>query len=149
MLGIDAALKVSYQSVARAVNDPTHTFAVQTRTITRTLTTTVTNGHQFDIKNLVIRDAIPLGNPFTSLSVTLRKPTGLAHAKDGDLAIPVRSGAGAEVKARWSKVENGRGGEKAGLYEWVVDLSAEKNVALVAEWDIKAPAGAQVNEIPY
>ncbi len=148
MLGIDAALKVSYQSVARAVNDPTHTFAVQTRTITRTLTTTVTNGHQFEIKNLVIRDAIPLGNPFSAVSVTLRKPAGLAQAKDGDLSIPVVSGAGAEVKARWSKVENGRGGEKAGLYEWVVDLSAEKNVALVAEWDIKAPAGTRVNEIP-
>ncbi|KAI0788227.1 hypothetical protein C8Q74DRAFT_1349598 [Fomes fomentarius] len=145
VLGIDTALKVSYQSVARPVNDPTHIF-VPTKDVTRTLTMTVTNGHQCDIKNLVIRDAIPLGNPFSGLSVTLRKPAGLAHAKDGDLAIPVESDAGAEVKARWSKVENGRGGKKAGLYEWVVDLSAEKNVALVAEWDIKA-AGALVNEI--
>ena len=124
-------------------------FAEPTKTTTRRVTTTATNGHPFDISNLVIRDAIPLGNEDANITVMLRKPDGLAQAKDGDEVTVRLDGDGdvQEAKARWAKVDDGKGGEKDGMYEWICGITAGKRVELEAEWDVKAPANLRWEEL--
>ena len=140
VLGIDTAVRVTYSSKSDTEHEPVRSFAEPTKTTTRTVTTTATNGHPFDISNLIIRDAIPLGNEDANITVMLRKPDGLAQAKDGDEVAARLDGDVQEAKARWSKVEDGKGGEKSGMYEWVCAIPAGKKVTLEAEWAIKAPS---------
>ncbi|KAI0788235.1 hypothetical protein C8Q74DRAFT_1195353 [Fomes fomentarius] len=144
VLGIDTALKVSFVQKSHTAHEPPRSFAEHTKTTTRTATTTVKNGHQFDIAGLVVRDVIPLGDQDANIKVTLRKPEGLAQAKDGE-EVAVDLGEDAkDVKVRWTKVEKGAGGEKEGMYEWVCgSVVAGKEVKLEAEWDIKSPASVR------
>ena len=144
MLGIDTSLKVSYQTKSRTEHEAKRSFAEPSKTTTRTITTSISNGHSFDLTGLVVRDAIPLGNSDANIKVALRKPDGLAQAKDGEevtVTLPgVGDAAGQEAKVRWARTENGGGGEKQGLYEWVCELKAGKKVRLEAEWEVKAPS---------
>ena len=144
MLGIDTSLKVSYQTKSRTEHEAKRSFAEPSKTTTRTITTSISNGHSFDLTGLVVRDAIPLGNADANIKVALRKPDGLAQAKDGEevtVTLPgVGDAAGQEAKVRWARTENGGGGEKQGLYEWVCELKAGKKVRLEAEWEVKAPS---------
>lgn len=146
VLGIDTALRVTYNQKSRTEQEPERSFAERTTTTTRTITTTVTNGHAFDVGMLVIRDAIPLGNEDANIKVMLRKPEGLAQAKDGEDVIVPLEGEVNQVKARWSKVEDGKGGEKDGMYEWVCAVPAGKKVNLEAEWAVKAPSNVKWEE---
>ena len=43
-------------------------------------------------------------------------------------------------------IEDGKGGEKDGMYEWVCGMAAGKKIELVAEWDIKVPASLHWEE---
>ena len=99
----------------------------------------ILNGHTFDVQNLIVRDLVPHGDADAKISVMLRKPEGLALAKDGDEVVLEMAGHGIEVKARWAKVEDGKGGEKDGMFEWVCGVGAGKKLELEAEWDVKAP----------
>ena len=146
VLGIDTAVRVTYSSKSDTEHEPVRSFAEPTKTTTRTVTTTATNGHPFDIANLIIRDAIPLGNEDANITVMLRKPDGLAQAKDGDEVTARLDGDVQEVKARWSKVENGKGGEKEGMYEWVLAVPAGQAVTVEAEWAVKAPSNVKWEE---
>ena len=159
VLGVDTALKVAYESSVRTTPDaPPHAFSPPTtKTVTRTTSTTVTNGGGGQLARIIVRDAIPLGNVLADLRVDLRRPAGLARARDGedvvvdvsgDAAVKVEEGNGVDVVVRWCRAEANRGvgGEKDGLYEWVVGLPAGKKVVLVAEWDVKTPIGATLNE---
>ncbi len=76
----------------------------------------------------------------------LRKPEGLAQIKDGEEITVGSMGDVKEVKARWSKVDNGKGGEKDGMYEWVCAIPAGKKVRVEAEWAIKAPSNVKWEE---
>ncbi|KAI1792172.1 hypothetical protein LXA43DRAFT_364276 [Ganoderma leucocontextum] len=146
VLGIDTSLKMSYQTKSRTEHEPKRSFAEPSKTTTRTVTTTITNGHSFDVTGLVVRDAIPLGNDDANIKVALRRPDGLAQSKDGEEVIVALSPSGAgdsegqEAKVQWARTENGGGGEKEGLYEWVCELKAGKKVKLEAEWEVKAPS---------
>ena len=81
--------------------------------------------------------------------VTLRNPEGLALAKDGEEVAVEMEGDATDVKVRWSKVEDGKGGEKDGMYEWVCGtVVAGKEVKFEAEWDIKSPANVRWEEKP-
>ena len=146
MLGIDTAVRVTYSSKSDTEHEPVRSFAEPTKTTTRTVTTTATNGHPFDISSLILRDAIPLGNEEANIKVMLRKPDGLAQARDGDEVTVSLQGDVEETKVRWSKVENGKGGEKDGMYEWVCAVPAGKKVALEAEWAVKAPSNVKWEE---
>ena len=147
VLGVDTALKVSYNQRSVTSQEPPRSFAEPTKTTTRTITATVTNGHQFDISALIVRDGIPLGDADTNIKVMLRKPDGLAQAKDGE-EVPIDLGADVQdAKVRWSKVEKGQGGEKDGMYEWVCGtVVSGKEVKFEAEWDIKSPANLRWEE---
>ncbi|KAI0706428.1 hypothetical protein C8Q76DRAFT_749605 [Earliella scabrosa] len=149
VLGVDTALKVSYNQRSVTSQEPPRSFAEPTKTTTRTITATVTNGHQFDISALIVRDGIPLGDADANIKVMLRKPDGLAQAKDGE-EVPIDLGADVQdAKVRWSKVEKGQGGEKDGMYEWVCGtVVAGKEVKFEAEWDIKSPANVRWEEKP-
>ena len=61
VLGVDTALRVAYTSRSRTEYEPPRNFSERTKTTTRTVTSTLTNNHAFDIIGLVVRDAIPIG----------------------------------------------------------------------------------------
>ncbi|KAI0687754.1 hypothetical protein C8T65DRAFT_619921 [Cerioporus squamosus] len=146
VLGIDTALRGTYNQQSRTEHEPGRTFDEPTKTTTRTITTIATNGHRFDISNLIIRDVIPLGNEAANIKVMLRKPAGLAQVKDGEEVAVGLAGEVKEARARWSKVENGKGGEKDGMYEWVCAVPAGKKVNLEAEFAVKAPRDVKWEE---
>ena len=146
VLGIDTALRVTYSQKSHTEHEPARSFAEPTKTTTRTVTTTASNKHTFDIANLVIRDIIPLGNEDANIKVMLRKPDGLALAKDGEEVTVGLTGEVKEGKARWSKVENGKGGEKEGMYEWVLAVPAGQAVSVEAEWAVKALSNVKWEE---
>ncbi|KAI1792158.1 hypothetical protein LXA43DRAFT_1093971 [Ganoderma leucocontextum] len=150
VLGIDTSLKMSSQPKFRTVHEPRRSFAEPFKTTTRTVITTITNGHSFDVSGLVVRDAIPLGNNDANIKVALRRPDGLAQAKDGEEVTVTLDTAddGQEAKVRWARTENGGGGEKEGLYEWVCELKAGKKIRLETEWEVKAPSSMRWEEQP-
>ncbi|KAI8996468.1 hypothetical protein BD414DRAFT_512864 [Trametes punicea] len=116
--------------------EPRRSFAEpqKIKTTTRTTLTTVKNQHKFDIAQLAIRDAIPLGSETDKIVVVLRKPPGLAEAKEGQEVVVQVDADGdesekAKAKVRWSEVVDGQGGEKDGLFE----------ITLESQWDTKSP----------
>ena len=139
MLGVDTALRVTHAAQSRTAYEPRRNFAEPFKTTTRTVTTAIANGHDFDVARLVVRGAVPLGNPEAQITVTLRNPEGLALAKDGEEVAVEMDGDATDVKVRWSKVEDGKGGEKDGMYEWLCGIPTGKKVVLKAEWDIRVP----------
>ncbi|RPD54829.1 hypothetical protein L227DRAFT_580189 [Lentinus tigrinus ALCF2SS1-6] len=146
VLGVDTAIKVSSEQKSRTEQEPERNFAEPTKTTTQTLLTTVTNGHKFDVSDVVVRGAIPLGNDASKISVALRKPEGLARANDGE-DVPVSLGEDSKnVKVCWTTPKDGKGGEKDGLYEWICEVSAGKAIVLETEWDVKGPAKVKWEE---
>ena len=146
VLGVDTALKVVYNQKSVTSHEPPRSFAEPMKTTTRFVITTVTNGHDFDIAGLVVRDAIPLGDHGSNIKVMLRKPDGLARAKEGEEVTVALAGDVKGGKVYWTKVEKGRGGEKDGMYEWVCGIGAGKKVQLEAEWDVKSPGNLKWEE---
>ncbi|KAI0695495.1 hypothetical protein C8T65DRAFT_665103 [Cerioporus squamosus] len=131
--GVDTGIKVSSQQQPHA--DILHTSTDPAQRVYKSVIT-VTNGHNVDIPRLVIRDAVPLGDEGQKISVALQKPVGLANAKNGedvDVALDNKTGP-TEVKVRWTKIEDGRGGKEDGMYEWICSVCAGAEVALEAEW---------------
>ena len=105
-----------------------------------TVTTTISNGHSFDLAGLVVRDAIPLRNVDANIEVALRRPDGLAQARDGEEVMVALSsagdaaaGEGREAKVRWARTESGGEGEKEGLYGCMCEFKAGKKIRLEAE----------------
>ena len=97
----------------------------------------ILNGHTFDVQGLIVRDLVPHGNADAKISVTLRKPEGLALAKDEEEIAIQSTSDGVDVKVRWTKVEDGKGGEKDGMFEWVCGVGAGEKVELEAKWEVK------------
>ncbi|KAI0763312.1 hypothetical protein BD413DRAFT_720002 [Trametes elegans] len=147
VLGIDPSLKVSYEQNAKTEHEPRRNFAEPHKTTTLTDTTTVTNTHAFAVYPLIVRGAVPLGNEQVQIAVNLRKPSGLAEAKDGQ-EVEVDVGLPERAKVRWTRVVDGKGGEKDGLYEWVCSIPAGGKVTLEAQRDVKAPSNLQWHEVP-
>ncbi|KAI9001458.1 hypothetical protein BD414DRAFT_432034 [Trametes punicea] len=144
VFGVDPNLKVLYQQSEKIQYEPRRSFAEPQKTTTRTTLTTVKNQHKFNIAQLVIRDAIPLGSETDKIAVVLRKPPGLAEAKEGQEVIVQVDADGnesekAEANVRWSEVVDGQGGEKDGLFEWVCTIPAGKKITLESQWDVKSP----------
>ena len=85
---------------------------------------------------------MPLSNESEKVLVTLRKPDGLAEAKDGqEVAVFTETNPENKTKTsvRWASIENG-------IYEWVCAIPAGKKVQLETEWDAKAPGGLKWEE---
>ncbi|KAH9933563.1 uncharacterized protein BXZ73DRAFT_46189 [Epithele typhae] len=146
ILGVDTALRITFHTRSQVEREAARSFAEPLKTTTQTVTTTVTNRHAFDVAGLVVRDSLPLGDSDEKIKVMLRKPADLAQARDGQEVSVALEGDVSAVKVRWSKVEDGKGGEKDGMYEWVCRVAEGKKVELEAQWDIKTPADLQWDE---
>ncbi|KAH9933560.1 uncharacterized protein BXZ73DRAFT_46253 [Epithele typhae] len=146
ILGVDTALRITFHTRSQVEREAARSFAEPLKTTTQTVTTTVTNRHAFDVVGLVVRDSLPLGDSEEKIKVMLRKPADLAQARDGQEVSVALEGDVSAVKVRWSKVEDGKGGEKDGMYEWVCRVAEGKKVELEAQWDIKTPADLQWEE---
>jgi uncharacterized protein (TIGR02231 family) len=119
--------------------------------------TTVTNRHPFALRELVVRDGVPVCEDEKRVSVVLRHPAGLAELEQGkELQVGAKEDGGREgdsgsegeaeaeadkknQKVRWCKAVDGKGGRKEGLFEWVVEVGAGEELTIETEWDVKAP----------
>jgi len=157
-LGADPATRIRYARTAKRADDGAarerSAFSEQWAATTYRSRTTVTNRHPFALRALVLRDGVPVSEDEKRVSVVLRRPEGLAELEQGEeLKVGVehsgregkgegegRASAGSEKRTvRWSKVVDGKGGKKEGLFEWVVEVGAGEEVTIETEWDVKAP----------
>ena len=128
------------------MHEAARSFAEASKTTTHTARITVLNGHTFDVDGIIVRDVLPHGDADAKILVTLRKPEGLALAKDGEEVALQMMDESLNVNARWTKVEDGKGGEKDGMFEWVCRVGSGKKLELEAEWDIKTPGALEWEE---
>jgi hypothetical protein len=134
-LGTDSATKVSYSRSFRTVRSATGSFSEETNTTTYAISISLQNKHAFPILDLIVRDAVPMSDD-KRVKVILRKPEGLANAKDGEVVNLNKDG----LNVGWAKVVDGKGGEKEGKFEWKWKVDAGAQIKLEAEWEVKAPA---------
>ena len=130
---------LSYTTESCVEHDPARSFVDASKTTCMTRTT-IFNGHTFDVAGVVVRDVLPQGDAEANIVVTIRKPQGLDFAKEREdvtLQDSVVDGEEASMKARWTKVEDGKGGKKDGMYEWVCEVQAGQKAELEEEWTVK------------
>lgn len=140
-LGVDPSIRVSYERTSKTMTDEARKFGgFQSSVTTYTSWTTVKNNRSTAVKQLILKDALPLGDDDKDWRVILRKPKGLADATQ-DEEVDVRDGGQSKRKVRWTKLSDGKGGETEGKYEWVLDVPAGDEITLVAEWDVKTCKG--------
>ena len=155
-LGPDPSLRVILTKVPRTTSTTGSAFAAQTTCATYRQRIKVQNTHTFPIKDLLLRDAVPL--PFaenqqqqpgvaaanqnnSNIKVVLKEPAGLSEARAGE-AIEVKKktgtklGANSSAKVRWE----GRTGDKDGKYQWVLCLGAGEEVEVESEYEVRAPS---------
>ncbi|KDR78599.1 hypothetical protein GALMADRAFT_244048 [Galerina marginata CBS 339.88] len=134
-LGDDASTKVTYSRSGKTVKSDEGTFSEVTNSTTYTTKISIHNKHQFDITDLIVREVIPTSDDKRA-KVILRKPAGLAGAKDGAVVDLKNDG----LKVGWEPVvDSGKGGEKEGRFEWKWKVGSGAKVNLEAEWEIKVP----------
>jgi hypothetical protein len=136
-LGDDPATKIIYSRTSRVSKIEGGAFVEVMHTTTYTTKITIHNKHAFTLSDLVIREAIPTCDDKRA-KVVLRKPEGLANAKDGQ-EVELEKGESA-VKVMWEKLVDGKGGEKDGKFEWKGTVKAKDKLVLEAQWDVKGPA---------
>jgi len=161
-LGMDPATRIRYARTSKRADEhgggagERSAFAEQWAATTYRSRTTVTNRHPFVLRALVLRDGVPVSDDEKRVSVVLRRPEGLAELAQGEeLKVCTKDGTregegegegegeeeeeGGKRTVRWSKVVDGKGGKKQGLFEWVVEIGAGEEVTIETEWDVKAP----------
>ncbi|KAJ7035289.1 hypothetical protein C8F04DRAFT_1098768 [Mycena alexandri] len=143
-LGDDVATKVTYARSSNTVTAQGGSFTEVFNTTTYNTKITIHNKHPFALTDLVVRDIIPTCDDKRA-KVLLRKPAGLADAKDGEVVKLASPG----LKVMWGKTSDGRSGEKDGRFEWAWSVDGGAKVVLEAEWELKAPADvAWVESVP-
>jgi len=107
-----------------------------------TTTISLKNKRATPVKGFLVRDIVPVADN-KDIKVVLTKPAGLAEAEEGkDVQVEEKkNGEMGEVKIRWKKSLGDKGGMKEGRLEWVVDLEAKEEKALVLEWEVATPFG--------
>jgi uncharacterized protein (TIGR02231 family) len=148
-LGADPATRIRYVRMAKRADDTDpagerRAFTEQWAATTYRSRMTVTNQHPFALRELVVRDGLPVSENEKCVSVVLRRPAGLADLEQGeecevDAKDGGREGGGKQHSVRWSKAVDGKGGKKEGLFEWVVEVGGGEELTIDTEWDVKAP----------
>jgi hypothetical protein len=110
-------------------------YADQTRISPFTILITVRNAHRFAIPSLLVKDGMPVVGDDKRIRVVLRKPAGLADAKE---EVQVEVQGQNSVKVKWPK-----DGRKEGLVEWEAMLDAGAEIKLESEYEVRGPAEAQ------
>lgn len=139
-LGDDPVAKVTYARASKTVRSAGGAFSETFRTTTYTATTVVHNKHAFAIKDLTVKDSIPLCED-NRVKVVLRKPEGLASAKDGE-----EVDVGSDKKVMWEKLVDGKGGEKEGKLEWKASVGAGSKLTFEIQWEVKSPTDLVLTE---
>ena len=142
-LGADPATRIRYTRTSKRADDGSagrerSAFSEQWAATTYRSCTTITNRHPFALRALVLRDGVPVSEDKNRVNVVLRRPEGLAELEQGE-ELKVGEGSGEKRTVRWSKVVDGKGGKKEGLFEWVAEVGAGEEVTIETEWDVKAP----------
>ncbi|KAH9017128.1 hypothetical protein EDB83DRAFT_2528731 [Lactarius deliciosus] len=157
-LGADPATRIRYARTSRRADKPldaaARAFSEQWASTAFASRVTITNSHPFALRELVLRDAVPVSEDGERVNVVLRRPAALADLEQGE-ELEVGAEVGEEAKevgdegeerraaprrkVRWCKLVDGKGGRKEGLFEWVVDVGAGEEVTIETEWDVKAP----------
>jgi uncharacterized protein (TIGR02231 family) len=164
-LGVDPATRIRYARTSKRADDDAaggaagrerSAFSEQWAATMYRSRTTVTNRHPFALRELVVRDGVPVCKDEKRVSVVLRHPAGLAELEQGkELQVGAKDDGGREgdgdhdgegegegkkkQRVRWCKVVDGKGGRKEGLFEWVVEVGAGEELTIETEWDVKAP----------
>lgn len=112
-------------------------------TTTYTNVTSIHNKHRFQLSALIVRDIIPLADD-KRIKVHLRKPDGLADAKEGETVDLKDTTPG--LKVRWSPSSDGKGGEKEGRFEFLLNIQAGEKAKVESGWEVKAPADVKWHE---
>jgi hypothetical protein len=133
-LGDDIATKVTYARSSKTVTSQGGSFQEVFNTTTYNTKITIHNKHPFALTDLVVRDIIPTCDDKRA-KVLLRKPEGLADAKDGEVVKLAPPG----LKVMWGKTWDGRAAEKDGRFEWAWSVDGGAKAVLEAEWELKAP----------
>ncbi|KAG5641777.1 hypothetical protein DXG03_004253 [Asterophora parasitica] len=163
-LGPDPATRLTYARTARTLPSPlSGSFLEAIRTTAHTTKVTLHNGHGWAIPEVIVRDAVPVPDSGATggnkVKVVLRKPEGLAEAKDGEevhlktqsegeaagKAEDVGKGKddiekGKGVRVAWMKLVDGKGGEKEGKFEWRAPVRPGDKVILETVWEVNSPA---------
>ena len=130
-LGPDLGTRVAYSRTSKLETDAqTSRFAEQYTTTAFSASSIVTNTHPFALATLIVRDSLPISDDEKRVRVILREPALLADAEQGE-----EKDVG-HHKVAWQDSE----GRKNGLYEWRCSVEAGKEVTLLTNWDVKAPA---------
>ncbi|GLB44778.1 putative protein with domain of unknown function (DUF4139) [Lyophyllum shimeji] len=112
-LGTDPATLVSYTRASRTAKDEARgAFAEPRNTTTYTTTITLRNKHAFGLEEVLVRDVVPTcDDKLPRVRVVLRKPAGLADAKDGEsVSVDVSAGDGTgKATVQWEKGDGARG----------------------------------------
>jgi uncharacterized protein (TIGR02231 family) len=163
-LGADPATRIQYARTSKRADDDAaggtagrgrSAFSEQWAATMYRSRTTVTNRHPFALRELVVRDGVPVCEDEKRVSVVLRHPAGLAELEQGkELEVDAKEdggqegdgdgdgegqGQGKKQRVQWCKVVDGKGGRKEGLFEWVVEVGAGEELTIETEWDVKAP----------
>jgi uncharacterized protein (TIGR02231 family) len=159
-VGADPATRIQYARTSKRLDDTAgrerSASSEQWATTTYHSRTTVTNRHPFALRELMVRDGVPVCKDVKPVSVVLHRPAGLAELEQGmELQVGTKEGGGGgegegedkKQKVRWCKVVDGKGGRKQGLFEWVVDVGAGEELTIETEWDVKAPVSLRWEEI--
>ncbi|KAF8963135.1 hypothetical protein BDZ97DRAFT_1821922 [Flammula alnicola] len=134
VLGNDMSTKVTYTRSSKTVKSDGGAFSEDTNTTTYTTKISVHNKHPFAITDLLVRDCVPVSED-KRFKVILRKPFGLADAKDGKTVDLQNDG----LQVGWEKLVDGKGREKEGKFEWKWKVGSGATVNLEAQYDVKVP----------
>ena len=142
-LGADPAKRIRYTRTSKRADDggagcERNAFSEQWAATTYRSCTTITNCHPFALRALVLRDGVPVSEDKKRVCVVQRRPEGLAELEQGE-ELKVGEGSSEKRTVRRSKMVDGKGGRKEGLFEWVVEVGAGEEVTIKTEWGVKAP----------
>ena len=108
--------------------------------------TTVANRHLFALRELMVRDGVPVSEEGRAC-VVLRRPAGLAELEQGEeLQVGAeddeRKDVGKKQRVRSGKVVDGK---KEGVLEWVIEVEAGDELTIETECDVKASVSKSVS----
>jgi hypothetical protein len=137
-LSADPAMRIRYARTSKRADDDTAggaagrergAFSEQWAATMYRSRTTVTNRHPFALRELVVRDSVPVCKDEKRVSVVLRHPAGLAELEQGkEFQVDAKEDGGRECdtdgegdgekqRVRWCNVVDGKGRRKEGLFE--------------------------------
>jgi len=141
-LGMDTSIRVSHELAEQSVTSPPSSFVEQYTTTTYVSTTKLYSRHTGDYPvDIVERSSIPIASESEPrIKVFLKSPIGLAESEEGK---EVDLGRTDGFKVKWGRdVDDMKNGQEEGKFIWFGTIYPGEEVALVSEWEVRAPFDA-------